>query len=244
MYYDTVTTTSFIFREKTGMTTILIVDDDINIRNLVHIHLSDQGYHVFQAKDGMEALEILKKESCDLAIVDVMMPFMDGFNLTKEIRKTYDIPVILLTAKNQIEDKEQGFQAGTDDYLVKPFEPKELSFRIKALLRRYDYQADESLLCIGQTTINKKSYEVQIGNRTLLLPLKEFELLTYLVSNPKQVFSRDHLIEQIWGLDFVGDARTVDVHIKRLRQRFSTLTDDFKINTVRGVGYLLEVQRR
>jgi DNA-binding response OmpR family regulator len=226
------------------MPTILIVDDDRNILNLIQIHLSGQGYHVIQAKDGMEALGILKKETCDLAIVDVMMPFMDGYALTREIRKQFDIPVILLTAKNQIEDKEKGFQAGTDDYLVKPFEPKELSFRIKALLRRYDKQADESVLTIGNTTINKKSYEVQIGNRTLLLPLKEFELLTYLASNPKQVFSREHLINQIWGLDFEGDERTVDVHIKRLRERFSTLTDDFKINTVRGVGYLLEVQRR
>jgi two-component system, OmpR family, response regulator len=226
------------------MTTILIVDDDRNILNLVQFHLSDEGYHVFLAKDGMEALEILKKETCDLAIVDIMMPFMDGYCLTKEIRKQFDIPVILLTAKSQIEDKEKGFQAGTDDYLVKPFEPKELSFRIKALLRRYDKQADEAVLVIGNTTINKKSYELQIGNRTLLLPLKEFELLTYLASNPKQVFSREHLINQIWGLDFEGDERTVDVHIKRLRERFSTLTDDFKINTVRGVGYLLEVQRR
>jgi two-component system, OmpR family, response regulator len=226
------------------MTTILIVDDDRNILNLVQFHLSDEGYHVFLAKDGMEALEILKKETCDLAIVDIMMPFMDGYCLTKEIRKQFDIPVILLTAKSQIEDKEKGFQAGTDDYLVKPFEPKELSFRIKALLRRYDKQADEAVLVIGNTTINKKSYEVQIGNRTLLLPLKEFELLTYLASNPKQVFSREHLINQIWGLDFEGDERTVDVHIKRLRERFSTLTNDFKINTVRGVGYLLEVQRR
>ncbi|MDQ0201325.1 response regulator transcription factor [Neobacillus ginsengisoli] len=226
------------------MTNILIVDDDINILKLVNIHLSEQGYNVFQAKDGMEALGLLKKEACDLAIVDVMMPFMDGYALTKEIRKEFDIPVILLTAKNQIEDKELGFQAGTDDYLVKPFEPKELSFRIKALLRRYDHQEDESILRIGSTTINKKSYEVQIGNRTLLLPLKEFELLYYLVSNPKQVFSREHLIEHIWGLDFEGDVRTVDVHIKRLRERFSKLTDGFQIKTVRGVGYQLEVQRR
>lgn len=225
------------------MTNLLIVDDDMNILRLVTIYLSEQGYQVFQAKEGMEALAILKKEACDLAIVDVMMPFMDGYALTKEIRKQYDIPIILLTAKNQIEDKEQGFQAGTDDYLVKPFEPKELSFRIKALLRRYDHQTDESIQRIGSTTINKKSYEVQIGNRTLLLPLKEFELLSYLISNPKQVFSREHLIEQIWGLDFEGDERTVDVHIKRLRERFTKLTDDFQIKTVRGVGYLLEVQR-
>ncbi|ETI67416.1 response regulator transcription factor [Neobacillus vireti] len=226
------------------MTNILIVDDDINIVKLVDIHLSEHGYNVFQAKDGMEALEILKKAACDLAIVDVMMPFMDGYTLTKEIRKQYDIPVILLTAKSEIEDKEQGFQAGTDDYLVKPFEPKELTFRMKALLRRYDHQPDEAILQIGNTTINKKSYEVQVEKRTLILPLKEFELLSYLISNPKLVFSREHLIEQIWGLDYEGDARTVDVHIKRLRERFSNLTDDFQIKTVRGVGYLLEVHRK
>ncbi|NRD77364.1 response regulator transcription factor [Bacillus sp. BRMEA1] len=226
------------------MTNILIVDDDINILNLVDIHLTEQGYNVFQAKDGMEALEILKKVACDLAIVDVMMPFMDGYTLTMEIRTQYDIPVILLTAKSEIEDKEQGFQAGTDDYLVKPFEPKELIFRIKALLRRYDYQQDESILQIGNTTINKKSYEVQVGKRTLILPLKEFELLYYLASNPKLVFSREHLIEQIWGFNYEGDARTVDVHIKRLRERFSNLTEDFQIKTVRGIGYSLEVQRK
>lgn len=225
------------------MKNILIVDDDINIIRFVEIHLFKEGYHVSQAKNGIEALEVLKKEACDLAVVDVMMPFMDGYELTKEIRNRYDIPVILLTAKSQIEDKERGFQAGTDDYLVKPFEPKELSFRIKALLRRYDQQNEDSLLKIGGITINKKSYEVQIGSKTLLLPLKEFELLYYLASNPKQVFSREDLIEQIWGLDYEGDERTVDVHIKRLRERFASLTDDFQIKTVRGVGYLLEVQR-
>jgi DNA-binding response OmpR family regulator len=147
-------------------------------------HLSEQGYKLFKAKDGIEALEILNKELCHLAVVDVMMPFMDGYALTKKIRNQYNIPVILLTAKNQIEDKEQGFRAGTDDYLVKPFEPKELIFRIKALLRRYDNQPAESIVCIGSTTINKKSYEVQIGVRTILLPLKEFELLYFLMSKP------------------------------------------------------------
>lgn len=225
------------------MTTILIVDDDIHLVNLVNILLSNQGYHVLQAKDGMEALGMLKKEACNLAVVDVMMPFMDGFTLTSEIRKQYDIPVLLLTAKNQIDDKEQGFLAGTDDYLTKPFEPKELLFRIKALLRRYEQQAEQSIVRIGSTTINIKSYEIQVGNRTLLVPLKEFELLYYLFSNPKKVFSREHLIEKIWGIDYEGDDRTVDVHIKRLRERFSNLSDDFLIKTVRGVGYLLEVQR-
>jgi two-component system, OmpR family, response regulator len=225
------------------MTTILIVDDDMIILNLINIQLTNQGYTVVQAKDGIEALGILKKEACDLAVVDVMMPFMDGFALIREIRKQYNIPVLLLTAKSQIEDKEQGYLAGTDDYLVKPFESKELLFRIKALLRRYDHQIEQSIIRIGNTIINKKSYEVQIGNRTMLLPLKEFELLNYLFSNPKQVFSREHLIEQIWGIDYEGDDRTVDVHIKRLRERFSKLSDDFQIKTVRGVGYFLEVKR-
>ncbi|WP_026909149.1 response regulator transcription factor [Paucisalibacillus globulus] len=225
------------------MTRILIVDDDKNILQLVSIHLSQAGFLIHLAKDGIEALDILTKNRCDLAIIDVMMPFMDGFTLTKEIREKYDIPVILLTAKNQIEDKEEGFHAGTDDYLVKPFEPKELLFRIKALLRRYKKQPDESIIRLGNTTINKNNYEVQIGDRTILLPLKEFELLYFLTSNPLQVFTRNHLIEQIWGLDFDGDERTVDVHIKRLRERFSKLTDDFQIKTVRGVGYLLEVKQ-
>lgn len=226
------------------MTTILIVDDDINILQLVKIHLAEAGFKVVQAKDGTQALAVLNREVCDLAVIDVMMPFMDGYALTKVIRKKYDIPVILLTAKNQIEDKEEGYKSGTDDYLVKPFEPKELQFRIEALLRRYDKQSDESVIHLGSTTINKKSYEVQFGERTILLPLKEFELLYFLAKNSMQVFSRDHLIEHIWGVDFEGDERTVDVHVKRLRERFSTLTEDFHIKTVRGVGYSLEATRK
>ncbi|MFD1849768.1 response regulator transcription factor [Oceanobacillus bengalensis] len=225
------------------MKNILIVDDDIHILHLLNIHLSEAGFNVSQAKDGTEAIGILNRQACDLAVVDVMMPFMDGYALTKEIREKYDIPVILLTAKSQIEDKELGFKSGTDDYLVKPFEPKELIFRIQALLRRYDKQVEGSLVHFRNTTINKNNYEVHIGERTILLPLKEFELLYFLASHPMQVFSRDHLIEQIWGIDFEGDERTVDVHIKRLRQRFSKLTDDFQIKTVRGVGYLLEAKQ-
>lgn len=226
------------------MTTILIVDDDINILKLVSIHLSESDYKIFQAKDGIEALGVLNRESCDLAVVDVMMPYMDGYALTKEIRKKYDIPVILLTAKSHIEDKEEGFRSGTDDYLVKPFEPKELNFRIEALLRRYDKQLDESIIRLGSTTINKRNYEVEIRDRTILLPLKEFELLYFLALNSMQVFSRDQLIEHIWGLDYEGDERTVDVHVKRLRERFSKLTNDFQIKTVRGIGYSLEANRR
>lgn len=228
---------------RQSMTNILIDDDDINILKLVEIHLSQEGYNVYLAKDGMEALEILQNKRCQLAVVDVMMPYLDGYELTKEIRKKYDIPVIILTAKNQMEDKEQGFQAGTDDYLVKPFEPKELTFRIKALLRRYDKHQDDSIIQIGSTIIDKKSYTVQVGKRTIILPLKEFELLYFLMSNPMQVLSREQLIEEVWGAEYEGDERTVDVHIKRLRERFSSLTDDFQIKTVRGIGYSLEAKR-
>lgn len=226
------------------MVTILLVDDDKYILNLVEVHLVEEGYRVYKATDGMQALNLMKEHSFDLAVVDVMMPFMDGFELTKEIRKMYDIPVILLTAKDQIEDKEAGFASGTDDYLVKPFEPKELIFRINALLRRYDKFDDDTIIGIGQTKIDKRSYEVQVGDRTFLLPLKEFELLHYLMSHPRQVLSREQLIEAVWGIDYDGDERTVDVHVKRLRERFSKLTDDFQIRTVRGIGYSLEVKKR
>lgn len=223
------------------MTNILIVDDDINVLKLVNIHLAKEGFHVIQAKDGIEALEAFRDQTFHLAVVDVMMPFIDGFELTKKIREQYIIPVILLTAKNQLDDKEEGFQSGADDYMVKPFEPKELVLRMNALLRLYHNQPKELIIKVGNTTINKNNYEVQIDNQTIILPLKEFELLYYLLSKPMQVFSREQLIEQIWGFDYEGDDRTVDVHIKRIRERFSTLTDDFQIKTIRGVGYLLEV---
>lgn len=222
------------------MTTILIVDDDLNILELVATHLCEEGYTVKQAKDGTMALQILKQQSCDLAIVDVMMPFMDGFSLTKEIRKIYDIPIILLTAKSQISDKKQGYEAGTDDYLVKPFEPEELLFRVKALLRRYNIAEDDNLLKAGNIVIQKDRYEVQVEDRSLFLPPKEFELLCFLMAHQNQTFSREQLIEQVWGMDFIGDDRTVDVHIKRLREHFKDIAEHVHIKTIRGVGYMLE----
>ncbi|MEH7352086.1 response regulator transcription factor [Neobacillus drentensis] len=222
------------------MKTILIADDDDYIRSLVKDILMREGYKVLVAENGAAALETLNTELCDLAVVDIMMPVMDGYELTSEIRKIYDLPIILLTAKSQIEDKEKGFESGTDDYLIKPFEPKELIFRVNALLRRYG-NASETNINLGSLYINKKGYEVKINNKTFMLPLKEFELLTFLATHPNQVFSRGHLIEKIWGLDFEGDERTVDVHIKRLRERFASIEKDFSIKTIRGVGYSLEV---
>lgn len=222
------------------MAVILVVDDDPNIVRLVSVHLGSEGHQVLSATNGMEALKLLEKEKCDAAVIDVMMPVMDGFQLTRRIKDEFDLPIILLTAKGQIEDKESGYQSGTDDYLVKPFEPKELLFRLQALLRRYDKETG-AVIKAGNMTVSKKSYEVQIGSRTLILPLKEFELLYFLLSHPSQVLSREQLIEEIWGMDYEGDERTVDVHIKRLRERFSGLTHAFSIKTVRGIGYRLEI---
>ena len=225
------------------MAAILIVDDDPNILFLVKSQLQGAGHVVFQAQDGTGALKMLGDTVIDLAVVDVMMPGMDGYELTKQIREMQDIPVIMLTAKGQIEDKEQGFLSGTDDYIVKPFDPKELIFRINALFRRYQKRSN-MLITIGNVTINQQNFEVQVGDKTLILPLKEFELLSYMASKPNQVFTRNQLIEEIWGLDFSGDERKLNVHIKRLRDRFSELTEDFAIKTIRGVGYLVEVQSK
>ncbi|MFG6117720.1 response regulator transcription factor [Thalassobacillus sp. B23F22_16] len=223
------------------MTSIVVVDDDQAILNLVDIQLKDAGYRVWKAANGNEALEILESQAIDLAVVDVMMPHMDGYTLTEMVKSDFEIPVILLTAKGEIEDKEKGFRSGSDDYVVKPFHPKELLFRVQAVLRRYDKPAD-TVIKIAGLTINRKNYEVQAGTRTILMPRKEFELLSLLASRPNQVMTRDFLIEQIWGIDFEGDERTVNVHIKRIRERLAKLTEEITIRTVRGVGYRLEVE--
>lgn len=218
---------------------ILVVDDDIQILELVQIHLQQEGYNVIKAHNGIEALDATLDILPDLAVVDVMMPGMDGYTLTKELRQM-DIPVLLLTAKGELADKEKGFLAGSDDYLVKPFEPKELLFRIQAILRRYDKSVDP-LLTIGSLTINQRSYEVTAGNKTLLFPLKEFELLSVLASRTNHVFTREFLIDRVWGMDYEGDDQTLNVHIKRLREKLRTIAPDIIITTIRGVGYKLEV---
>lgn len=224
-----------------SMQKILVVDDDPHILELVSIQLTKAGYSVQKASNGHEALALIEEEYPDLAVVDVMMPEMDGYTLTREIRSFSDIPVLLLTAKGELEDKEKGFLSGSDDYVVKPFEPKELQFRINAILRRYDKGVD-AFIQAGPLKINRQSYEVSAGNKTLLLPLKEFELLSVLASRPNNVFTREILLERVWGYDYEGDEQTLNVHITRVRQRLERLTDEVKIMTVRGVGYKLEVQ--
>ncbi|WP_338704755.1 response regulator transcription factor [Priestia aryabhattai] len=218
---------------------ILLADDDEHMRQLVRYYLQLEGYMVHEAKDGEEASGLLVKQHIHLAVVDIMMPHKDGYEVCEEIRSYYDFPIILLTAKDQLEDKEKGFLAGTDDYVTKPFEPKELIFRIKALLRRYEV-VNEKMIVLNNTSIDRKSYEVHCSGRLFILPMKEFELLAQLANYPGRIFTREELIHLIWGADFNGDNRTIDVHVKRLRERFGH-TDDFVITTVRGVGYKLEV---
>lgn len=215
---------------------ILVVDDDTKIVNLISIHLSRIGFSILKATNGEKALQIIKDDLPDLAVVDVMMPIMDGYTLTKHLRKM-DIPVLLLTARGELADKEKGFMAGSDDYVVKPFEPKELIFRIQAILRRYDKSANQ-IIHIGPMKINRQNYEVEIGEEILYLPLKEFELLYVLATKVNHVFTRDFLIERVWGIDYEGDDQTLNVHIKRIREK---LPSYINITTIRGVGYKLEV---
>lgn len=220
---------------------VLVVDDDPSIRELLRFVLRKDGYVVLEAENGQAASGLLENEQVHLAVVDIMMPGKDGFELCQEIRLHYDIPVIMLTARAEMEDKEKGFDAGTDDYIVKPFEPKELLFRMKALLRRYRLVSSE-VIQLGSVVIDRRGYEIKIGEAVLTLPLREFELLSQLASHPGRIYTREQLIQLIWSADFQGDSRTVDVHIKRLRERFVDRQDDFTITTIRGLGYKLEVR--
>jgi two-component system, OmpR family, response regulator len=224
-----------------NMTQILIVDDDPHIRELLRLLLQNEGFEIREAGDGVEALALLESAKADLVILDIMMPNMDGWTLCRELREHYDLPLLMLTAKGETMQKIKGFELGTDDYLVKPFEPLELVVRVKALLKRYRIAASQTVQ-IGELLLNRKTYEISVGSNSLTLPLKEFELLFKLASYPGKTFSREQLIEQIWGYDYAGDERTVDVHIKRLRERFPEEVHSFKISTVRGLGYRLEVQ--
>ncbi|CAM3870985.1 response regulator transcription factor [Cohnella lubricantis] len=222
------------------MAKLLIVDDDPHIRELVALFLSKEGFDTHEASDGMEALKLMETVRFDLAVVDVMMPNMDGWELVSELRASEDFPILMLTARGETSQKVKGFELGADDYLVKPFEPAELVMRVRALLKRYKISLSQSIQ-VGHVRLDRKTYELAINDQALTLPLKEFELLFKLASYPGKTFSREQLIEQIWGYDYEGDERTVDVHIKRLRERFSEEEHGFRITTIRGLGYRLEV---
>lgn len=217
------------------MSKILIADDDPYIRELVRKILQNGGFDTAEAADGREALERI--DGCDCAVVDIMMPKMDGFEFVEKLRRYYEnLPVLLLTAKSGLPDKVRGFSLGADDYLTKPFEGDELLMRIKALLRRYRIESSQ-IIVIGKLTIDRNGFSV--NGETI--PLKEFELLFKLAGFPGRTFSRDNLIEDVWGYDFDGNERTLDVHIGRLRERFPEEEYGFKISTLRGLGYKLEV---
>lgn len=222
------------------MSNILIVDDDPHIRELIRVFLRNEGFGLYEAENGVAALELLETVVVDMVILDIMMPQMDGWELCRQLRIAYDFPLLMLTAKGEAPDKIQGFRLGTDDYVVKPFEPMELVLRVKALLKRYRIATSQTVR-VGELYMDRNTFEVKVADESLTLPLKEFELLFKLASYPGKTLSRDRLIADIWGYDFEGNERTLDVHINRLRERFSTDRSTFSIKTMRGLGYRLEV---
>lgn len=225
------------------MTTILVVDDEAHIRELVRLYLEDEGFDIVEKSNGADALDYAENHRLDLVILDIMMPKLDGWVLCTKLRELGDVPILMITAKGETGDRIKGFKLGTDDYLAKPFDPVELVLRVKALLKRYRI-ATSSVIKLGDISLDRKSYHVIYKDgKTVTLPMKEFELLYKLGSYTGQLFTRDNLIEQIWGIDYEGDERTVDVHIKRLRERFAEFESDFRIVTIRGLGYRLEVYR-
>lgn len=217
---------------------ILVVDDEEPIRELVRFYIEKEGLEMIEASDGVEALEKFENDYCDLAIVDVMMPRMDGWELVSEMKDIRDIPVIMLTAMGETNDKLKGFDLGVDDYVVKPFDPDELMARVKTILKRYSINS-QNIIKIGQTTFDGDKCEINYKDQSIHLPLKQFELVFELAKKPNHIFSREQLIEKIWGMDYDGFDRTVDVHIKRIRENLGFI-DDFKVVTVRGLGYKLE----
>ncbi len=222
------------------MIQILVADDDQHIRELISLYLENQGFKIIKAADGEEAWAKMEEFRIDLAVVDIMMPFKDGWELTKEIKEYFDIPVLMVTARGESYDKLKGFDIGTDDYVVKPFDPQEMVARVKALLRRYRVEAN-NVIYMGNIKLDRTKLEMSAGETSEQLPLKEFELLFTLVSSPGKIFTRDQLIQLIWGYDYEGDERTVDVHIKRLRERLNHMKNvGMEIKTIRGLGYRAE----
>ena len=219
---------------------IMVVDDEMHIRELVRFYLDKAGFDTIEAANAEEALDIVENQYIDLAVVDIMMPGMDGFELVEQMRQYREFPVIMLTAKSQSKDKLRGFSLGIDDYVTKPFDPDELMARVKTILKRYSINSS-NVVKIGDVIFDGDKYEVRYQDQIIHLPLKQFELAFELAKNPNQIFTREQLIEKIWGMDYDGFDRTVDVHIKRIRENLGHLSG-FKVVTVRGLGYKIEVE--
>ena len=224
---------------------VLIVEDDHNIAELLQMYLEKEGYAVTIAADGGQGLQKFRAIQPDLVLLDVMMPVMDGWAVCKAIRAEGSTPVIMLTAKGETDDKVMGLKAGADDYVTKPFEMKELLARIEAVLRRSDRSSEETTarrLVFDKLTIDMDAFELTVDGKKVDTPPKEMELLFYLASSPNRVYTRNQLLDEVWGFDYFGDSRTVDVHVKRLREKLEGISEKWSLKTVWGVGYKFEVQ--
>ena len=224
---------------------ILIVDDDINICELLRLYIEKEGFNVVIANDGATAVKLFREQQPDLMLLDIMLPKLDGWQVCREVRKLSDKPIIMLTAKGETFDKVLGLELGADDYIVKPFDTKEVVARIKAVLRR---SSTVSLVTAVQEVqydrllINLTNYELRVNGVQIDTPPKEMELIYHLASNPNRVYTRDQLLDEVWGFDYYGDSRTVDVHVKRLREKLEGVSDKWILRTVWGVGYKFETK--
>ena len=225
-------------------TKILVVDDDPNISELLKVYFENEGYDVKNASDGVEGLSFFKIFEPDLVLLDIMLPKKDGWQVCREIREMSSKPVIMITAKGEVFDKVLGLELGADDFVVKPFDMKELSARVKAVLRRYQthsHKNDEEVIKFENIEISLQKYELKLRGKSVDIPPKELELLYFLASNYNRVFTRDQLLDKVWGFDYLGDSRTVDVHVKRLREKLEGVSDKWILKTVWGVGYKFEL---
>ena len=228
-----------------SMGKVLIVDDDKNICELLRLYIEKEGYDTRIANDGKAALEVFDEYNPDLIMLDIMLPELDGWQVCREIRKKSQCPIIMLTAKSEVFDKVLGLELGADDYVVKPFEAKEIVARIKAVLRRSGTNDEDAVKEVhyDKLSINLTNYELRVNGVQVDTPPKEMELIYHLASNPNRVFSRDELLDQVWGFDYYGDSRTVDVHVKRLREKLEGVSDQWELKTVWGVGYKFDVKK-
>lgn len=226
-------------------TKILIVDDDNNINELLRLYLEKEGYTVAQSGDGLDAVKKFDDFAPDLVLLDIMLPGIDGWQVCREIRKKSDCPVIMITAKGETFDKVLGLELGADDYIVKPFDTKEVVARIKAVLRRTSGKNIEAKkeVSYDNLVINLSNYELRVNDKQIDTPPKELELIYHLASNPNRVYTRDQLLDEVWGFEYYGDSRTVDVHVKRLREKLDGVSDKWSLKTVWGVGYKFETKQ-
>lgn len=226
---------------------ILVVDDDLNICELLKLYLENEGYTAFVANDGQAAVDTIAAKNPDLVLLDIMLPKMDGWQVCREIRKTSSVPIIMLTAKGETFDKVLGLELGADDYVTKPFDAKEVMARIKAVLRRSKGESgtaaqEKKTVSYDKLEINIENYEMKVNGVVVDTPPKELELIYHFASNPNRVYTRDQLLDEVWGFDYYGDSRTVDVHVKRLREKLEGVSDKWSLKTVWGVGYKFETK--